>query len=335
MSDEDHRNTCRQGGTATGAKDTNSYRGKMDSHVEEEEEAAARREYERWKVGSCRYTCPRCEQVLPHSLRLLRHLATAHQGESLSVPGAEGNPPRMSALVSACRTETTFLRCRSCPPAGGDGAWMLYDYGEIRAHFRDVAHADGVQDPAQYFLRHVYGKAVEEDEELLGNHEAKSVVPAEEGPETESVARGGKELAETADGEESGVVRYSREGGEKRSEKLDSLCTFRCPKCYKIHRNWGSMLRHMRLSHPDDADSFKTSLVKGKYCFDLKLFLVDQVIYRCGICKKDLLCDREVVARHVWNRHQTRLSKYQRVSCPDSMESEQEIEVKGREGGKS
>ena len=95
------------------------------------------------------------------------------------------------------------------------------------------------------------------------------------------------------------------------------------------------MGNHMRLSHPDDADSFKTSLVKGKYCFDLKLFLVEQVLYRCGICKKDLLCDRELVARHVWNRHQTRLSKYQRVSCPDSMESEQEFEVKGREGGKS
>ncbi len=141
------------------------------SRDREDAEAAARSAYDEWKVGRCSYECAICGEMFPHSVKFYRHLSLEHP----TVGGC-----RRYSLAHGCpRTRSHQIKCLAC------GEMVLYDYGELKVHFRAVPHTDphldmlGMppMDVPQYFLLYVYGQEsqkrkvaddAEEDVEIKG-----------------------------------------------------------------------------------------------------------------------------------------------------------------------
>ncbi len=258
------------------------------------QDVEARRAYEKWKKGRCSYRCAVCGETLPHSLKFYRHLAEAHW--------SIGGHKEYFAMYGSARRKTDRIRCLSC------GETVLYDYGELKAHFRLVPHTDPhlidlgipVMDLPQYFLLHVYGQE-----------------PGEHGcgaSQEEAVAAAAAATPDVSSATVAAVGNYvdagSSSGGGGRDDVIGNFCQFLCPICNRATFSWSTMVVHMR-KHPASArEGLGVKRFRGQLKYDKTKFLVEPGRrHRCRKCGDLLLLDRWIVTNHV-RGHRLALDSY-------------------------
>ncbi len=152
-----------------------------------------RSSYESWKLGGCVYVCHICGTALRHSAKLIRHLSKEHNINNKDRTGLS-------------RVLTKHINCLGC------GKKMLYDYGAMKAHFRDSHHTiegfEGKIDLPQYFIHYIYfGQAV--TKETIVMKDSKPLV----------------------------------------TEKVANLCRFQCPLCSARLECMRDLYSHINQGH--------------------------------------------------------------------------------------
>ncbi len=85
---------------------------------------------------------------------------------------------------------------------------------------------------------------------------------------------------------------------------VNNLCYFGCISCNFTSRNWPDLSLHIRVRHQKDKERiyFRSEYVK------------EAVYHKCYICEKGILCDEELIIRHIKKQHNIYLlKKYKRL----------------------
>ncbi len=85
-------------------------------------------------------------------------------------------------------------------------------------------------------------------------------------------------------------------------EKAGNFCTFKCNKCGQVSQQWADMKRHLkRTGH-------------GAWVKLWHKYITKVVTYKCKICNRKVLNDRQFLGSHVNEYHQMTLSNYM-IGC--------------------
>ncbi len=82
---------------------------------------------------------------------------------------------------------------------------------------------------------------------------------------------------------------------ELSQDKIGNFCTFRCPQCKNVFENYGTFRKHTTTT------SAKCPLPEGMKPYEK--YLEKVVAHKCKICSKLLLCDNEVIKKHIDTSH--------------------------------
>ncbi len=93
------------------------------------------------------------------------------------------------------------------------------------------------------------------------------------------------------------------------SEKVTSLCTFKCPKCGKLLTSWSQLRKHTKV-----GSSCATSL----HFSQVASLMPKVVCHRCKICSTLVLSDPIFMHRHLSAKHQMRSKQYIQKFCIDT-----------------
>ncbi len=83
------------------------------------------------------------------------------------------------------------------------------------------------------------------------------------------------------------------------SQNVDNLCEYQCPKCAKIFLTRRYMYKHFRESSHVTITAKNTSAQ----------YLLKIVAHRCSVCLKKILCNKQEISNHIFNRHKIRSLK--------------------------
>ncbi len=83
------------------------------------------------------------------------------------------------------------------------------------------------------------------------------------------------------------------------SENIESLCVYQCPICNAVYQSSTSLLRHARSSNCSNGS--KISIYS---C------LKTTVVHQCSICSQKVLCDRNMIGKHIRSHKNLSLAKY-------------------------
>ncbi len=90
--------------------------------------------------------------------------------------------------------------------------------------------------------------------------------------------------------------------GQSVSKVIDSLCVFSCKFCQKEMGNSTACRTHLKGQH--DVERVTNSLLME--CIKTK------VLYRCSLCSKFLLCDRNIITTHAQSKHYVNMADYKK-----------------------
>ncbi len=291
---------------------------------------AARRAYEKWKVGKCSYECGICGAILSHSLKFYRHLAEKH-------PDA-GGPTGYSRSYGSALVSSKQMKCKMCRES------ILYDYGEMKAHFksRKHRHADlrrpsSVVELPQYFvlyeykLYHLRSKNLPQQEQEgqkgPGDQEPKETKAPEDvdGNNSKAACEGVRE-EDVYHLRFKDVRKLKFENKKNTKVKSDAAnriftnqlhpdcCYLHCPICAlssPVFQTWKALLVHIKKTHSEEEMAPFEIVAGERRELDKEKFLLDPLFYyRCLECDKELCADRRVVGQHVLLMHGIFLREY-------------------------
>ncbi len=84
------------------------------------------------------------------------------------------------------------------------------------------------------------------------------------------------------------------------SEKVTSLCTFKCPSCSKELPSWGQLAKHTKICSSE-----------SKICFSQVAKLISKAVCHVSkICSRQVLCDPAFLNRHYSSNHKMSAKLY-------------------------
>ncbi len=80
------------------------------------------------------------------------------------------------------------------------------------------------------------------------------------------------------------------------SNQIDNFCVFGCPICHKTFQSSLSLKEHrLRLKHNLTSGQSQTK------------YIISGFSYQCKMCKKLILCDRQIIKNHMRSQHKVKL----------------------------
>ncbi len=82
---------------------------------------------------------------------------------------------------------------------------------------------------------------------------------------------------------------------------VDNLCLFRCSHCRIVANSWSDMNSH------GSKICQRTILSNNRFNKD---YVQEAVYHKCNLCHVGVLCDKELIRRHLWHAHRKQLDEY-------------------------